>query len=136
KIQFRRALASVEAPGFSVTNAINGNIDKGGWTAATVPVRRNTEHRAVFECEEPIAGFEGGTRLKFTVYQKHSSGDGHTGELDKESKLDCHAFGRFRLSATTRPVPLTVDPLTPAQRKLLAVSVEQRTPEQKPQLFE
>jgi mono/diheme cytochrome c family protein len=136
KIQFRRALASVEAPGFSVTNAINGNIDKGGWTAATVPVRRNTEHRAVFECEEPIAGFEGGTRLKFTVYQKHSSGDGHTGELDKESKLDCHAFGRFRLSATTRPVPLTVDPLTPAQRKLLAVSVEQRTPEQKRQLFE
>ena len=135
KVTFRRALASLEAPGFSITNAFDGNTDKGGWTAAIVPIRRNAEDRAVFECVEPIAGFPGGTRLKFTVYQKHSSGDGHNGELDKESKLDCHAFGRFRISATTRHAPLAVDPLTLQQRQLLSISPEQRTPEQKRELF-
>ena len=34
--------------------------------------------------------------------------------------LDCHAFGRFRISATTQATSLKVDPLTPIQRKLLA----------------
>ena len=135
QVKFRRALASLEAPGFSITNAIDGNTEKGGWTAATIPLRRNTEQRAVFECAEPIAGFPGGTRLKFTVYQKHSSGDGHSGELDKESKLDCHTFGRFRLSATTNVAPLRVDPLTFEQRKLLSISLEKRTPQQQRELF-
>src|SRR5205814_5705321 len=102
QVKFRRALADLEAPGFSITNAIDGGTEKGGWTAATVPVRRNAEHRAVFECAEPIAGFPGGTRLHITIYQKHGSGDGHSGELDKETRLDCHTLGRFRLSATTQ----------------------------------
>jgi hypothetical protein len=86
KIKFRRAIADMEAPGFSVTNAIDGDTEKGGWTAATAPVRRNSEHRAVFETDEPIAGFPGGTVLKFTVYQKHSSGDGHRGK--RRCRLD------------------------------------------------
>ena len=128
-------MADVEAPGFSITNAIDGGTDKGGWTTSTAPVERNREHRAVFECAEPIAGFPGGTRLKFTLYQKHSSGDGHSGELDKESKLDCHAFGRFRLSATTHASPLTVDPLTKAQRQLLALSSDRRSKDQQRELF-
>jgi hypothetical protein len=135
KIKFRRAIADLEAPGFSVTNAIDGNTEKGGWTAATVPVRRNTEHRAVFECSEPFSGFKGGTRLEFTVYQKHSNGDGHNGVPDKESGLDSHAFGRFRISATTQPAPLQVDPLTTGQRKLLAIGSKDRTPEQARELF-
>jgi hypothetical protein len=101
-VKFRRAMADLEAAGFSITNAIDGDTEKGGWTAATVPVRRNAEHRAVFECAEPIAGFPGGTTLRFTLYQKHSSGDGHSGELDKDTKLDCHTLGRLRLSATTQ----------------------------------
>ncbi|MEW6304128.1 MAG: DUF1553 domain-containing protein [Verrucomicrobiota bacterium] len=136
KIKFRRAVASMEAPGFSITNAIDGNIEKGGWTSAIVPLRKNTEQRAVFECEEPIAGFPGGTRLQFTLYQKHSNGDGHSGAPDKESGLDCHTLGRFRLSATTNAAPLEVDPLTAAQRKLLSVDAGKRTPEQKRALFD
>ena len=194
QVKFRHALADMEAPGFSITNAIDGDTEKGGWTAAAVPVRRNTEHRAVFECAEPIAGFPGGTRLKFTIYQKHTSGDGHSGELDKESKLDCHTLGRFRLSATTQgagfppaaddapaaarrgqqdpsraqassgPAPassdlpaasreppadpggstalregsgfgLKVDPLTAGQRAILALSTQERSPEQALELF-
>jgi mono/diheme cytochrome c family protein len=136
KIVFRRALADMEAPGFSVTNAIDGNTEKGGWTAATVPVRRNSEHRAVFECAEPIRGFPGGTRLKLVVYQKHSNGDGHSGAIDTESKLDCHTFGRFRISATTDPAPLAVDPLTKEQRALLTRTGASRTVDEKRQLFD
>lgn len=132
KIKFRRAVANMEAPGFGVANAIDGNTEKGGWTAVTVPVRRNSEHRAVFECEEPIAGFPGGTALKFTAYQKHSNGDGHNGAPDKETGLDSHAFGRFRIGATTDSAPLKVDPLTPEQRKILAS--RGRTPEQQREL--
>jgi mono/diheme cytochrome c family protein len=136
KVVFRRVLADLEAPGFSVTNAIDGNTDKGGWTAVAVPVRRNSEHRAVFECGEPIKGFEGGTRIRFTIYQKHSSGDGHSGALDKESGLDSHAFGRFRISATAGTTPLTVDPLTKEQRGLLTRTGASRTSDEKRKLFE
>ncbi|HEY0551218.1 MAG TPA: DUF1549 and DUF1553 domain-containing protein, partial [Verrucomicrobiae bacterium] len=125
KIKFRRALADAEAPGFGVAKAIDGNAGKGGWTASTLPVLQNTEHRAVFECAEEIPQFPGGTRLQFTINQK----------FDNESGLDCHTFGRFRLSATTNAAPLKVDPFTPAQRKLLAIASDQRTAEQQRELF-
>src|SRR5436190_11725812 len=130
KIKFRRAIADTEAPGFSIATAIDGDTEKGGWSGANVPVRRNSEHRAVFEAAEPIAGFPSGTVLKFTFYQKHSNGDGHNGAPDKDTGLDCHTFGRFRISATTQSGPLKVDPLTQAQRNILAVASDQRTPEQ------
>ena len=135
QVKFQRALASLEAPGFSITNAIGTNTEKGGWTSSVAPVRRNDEQRAVFECAEPIEGFPGGTTMRVSIYQKHSSGDGHSGELDKETKLDCHAFGRFRLSATTKAAPLAVDPLTAKQRSLLAVPTAQRTSDQTRELF-
>ena len=34
QVKFRRALADLEASGFSITNAIDGDTEKGGWTAA------------------------------------------------------------------------------------------------------
>ena len=126
QIKFRRALASAEAPGFGITNVIDGNTDKGGWTASTLPVLKNADQRAVFECEEPLPGFSGGTRLQFTIYQKHET---------KDAGLDCHTFGRFRLSATTNAVPLKVNPLTPSQRKLLTIVAAERTKEQQRELF-
>ncbi|HKQ39694.1 MAG TPA: DUF1549 and DUF1553 domain-containing protein [Verrucomicrobiae bacterium] len=134
KLKFRGTIADMEAPGFPIAKAIDGDTEKGGWTAASVPVRRNSEHRAVFETEQPISGFPGGTVLKFTVYQKHSNGDGHNGAIDKDTGLDSHAFGRFRISATTQTTPLKVDPLTPAQRNILAIPASQRTPDQQRKL--
>ena len=134
-VKFRRAYASAEAPGFAVTNAIDGNTEKGGWTASAVPVERNQEARAVFECVEPIAGFEGGTRLKVTIHQKHSTGEGWQIIPDKDTGLDCHTFGRFRVSATTAPAPLAADPLTSIQRRLLARPAAQRSPEEQRELF-
>src|SRR5206468_4354247 len=74
QVKFLRALASREAPGFSITNAIDGDTEKGGWTASLAPVERNREQRAVFECAEPVTAFPGGTRLKFTVHQKAKDG--------------------------------------------------------------
>ncbi len=129
KITFRRALADAEAPGFGITNAIDGKTDKGGWMASTFPVLKNREHRAVFECADEIPRFPGGTRLQFTIYQKHGGGE------DKETGLDCHSFGRFRLSATTNRAPLKVDPFTFEQRKVLTVEPNLRTPEQQRELF-
>src|SRR2546423_4105151 len=52
KIKFRRAEADMEASGFSITNAIDGKTDKGGWTAAITPEHRNECHEAVFERSE------------------------------------------------------------------------------------
>src|SRR6185503_5364025 len=34
QIKFRRAVADAFAPGFNITNAIDGNVEKGGWTAS------------------------------------------------------------------------------------------------------
>ncbi len=130
KIKFRRALADQEAPGFSITNAIDGDTEKGGWTPAITPDRRNENHCAIFECSEPC-GFPGGTRLHLTIHQKSDYKDG----VDKETKLDCHMLGRLRLSATTNPGPLKVDPLSPEQRRLLAKPTQERSPEEKRQLF-
>jgi mono/diheme cytochrome c family protein len=135
QVKFLHAYASAEAPGFAVTNAIDGNTEKGGWTSSAVPVEHNEEARAVFECAEPIAGFPGGTRLKISVHQKHSTGEGWQIIPDKDTGLDCHTFGRFRVSATTAAARLQADPLTAAQRKLLAKPAAQRTPDERRELF-
>jgi len=131
KIKFRRALADQEAPGFSITNTIDGDTEKGGWTPAITPDRRNQNHTAIFECEEPF-GFAGGTRLWLTIHQKYDGKDG----VDKDTKLDSHMLGCLRLSATTETPALKVDPLSPELRSLLAVPLEKRSPAQKRELFD
>src|SRR5207247_9730159 len=85
KVKFRRALADMAAPGFSITNAIDGNADKGGWTPTTTPDHRNQNHCAIFECEEPL-GFPGGTRLLITIHQKFDYEETPNGS--KQHKLD------------------------------------------------
>src|SRR6185503_19117635 len=125
RLRFRRALADAEAAGFAVTNAIDGDTGKGGWSNDFGPSRRHHERRAVFECAEPFAGFPGGTKLVFTLYMRGL----------KDTKLDGATIGRIRLSATTQEGPLAVDPLTAPQRKLLAIPAAERSPEQTRELF-
>ncbi len=124
KVSFRRALADLEAPGFGVTNAIDGDTKKGGWTPTLTPERRNENHCAMFECAEPV-GFPGGTHLQITLHETSGS----------ETNLDCHLLGCLRLSVTTNPVPLALNPLAPDQRRWLAVPSEQRSPDQRRELF-
>ncbi|HTL16910.1 MAG TPA: DUF1549 and DUF1553 domain-containing protein, partial [Patescibacteria group bacterium] len=133
KIKFRRALADMEAPGFAVTNAIDGNTEKGGWTPTATPQHRNENHYAIFESSEPVT-LNGDSRLLITLHQMFNGDDKNKG-LDTDSKLDCHLLGCLRLSATTDPLPSSVDLLAPAQQNLLAIPAEQRTPEQKRELF-
>jgi hypothetical protein len=124
-VKFRRALADAEAPGFSITNAIDGNTNKGGWCPAVTPDHRNQPHYAVFECTEPV-GFPGGTLLQFTLNQND----------DDESKLDNHMIGCLRLSAITDAGPFAVDPLSAAQRAIVAIPPGKRSPEQVRELFD
>jgi hypothetical protein len=124
KVKFRRAVADAEAPGFAVTNAIDGNTDKGGWCPAATPERRNQNHSAIFECESPI-GFPGGTRLLINIHES----------FDDQTKLDCHMLGCFRISATSDGGPLNQDPLSPAERQWLATPTALRSPEQNLALF-
>ena len=122
-VKFSRAVADMEAPRFSVTNAIDGVKDKGGWCPATTPDARNENHVAVFETKEPV-GFPGGTKFFITL---HESAGGDSG-------LDGHVVGCFRLSATTNS-NLKADPLSASERKILATPPEKRTKEQTLALF-
>lgn len=125
RVKFSRALADAEAAGFGVTNAIDGETSKGGWANGFGPGRQNQERRAVFECAEPLQGFPGGTKLVFTLYMRGL----------KDTKLDCATIGRIRLSATTSEGPLAVDPLSAAQRELVAIPAAKRSPDQTRELF-
>src|ERR1051326_3801470 len=124
KIKFRRAEADQEAPGFGITNAIDGKTNKVGWIPTLTVQHRNQPHRAVFECDEPF-GFPGGTRMEIVLNQTK----------EEESKLESFMIGCLRLSVTTNSGPLKVDTLTPEQRKALATPEDERTAEQKLALF-
>lgn len=123
EIHFRRAIADQETPGWSAAAMIDGNKDSGGWAIDFSAGRRNEERRAVFEADRPF-GFSGGTRLLITLWQK-----------PKESPLSNQILGRFRLSYTTKAGPLEVDPLSERQRRILDVPPEQRTQDQRRELF-
>ena len=125
KIKFRRAEASLEAPGFGVDKAIDGTTDKGGWTSATTPEHRNEYQQAVFECDEPF-GFPEGTSMLITIHET----------MDQQSKLPAHMLGCFRLSVTTASGPLKADRLSSAQHQLLDQPIERLSPARTLTLFE
>lgn len=127
KIEFWRAEADMEAPGFSITNAIDGKADKGGWTPTLTVDHRNEKHQAVFECKEAF-GFPGGTRMEIVINQ--------TKDKDDQSKLEAFMIGCLRLSITTNDETLKADKLTAEQRQLLAIPSDKRTTDQKLTLFD
>ena len=127
KIEFWRAEADQEAPGFGISKAIDGKTEKGGWTPTLTVEHRNEPHRAIFECREPF-GFPGGTRMEIVINQ--------TKDKDDEAKLESFMLGCLRLSVTTNDETIKVDPLTPEQRKALAIAPDKRTAAEKLKLFE
>ena len=131
KIKFVRAIASAEATGFAVTNAIDGITDKGGWSPSVTPDHRNRNHETVFVCSEPF-GFPGGTRLLIELQQKFSKEKDAEG--DKDSGLSNHTLACARVSVTTNSAP-GINPLLPGQRKFLAIAPEKRTARQTAELF-
>src|SRR5436853_34075 len=126
-------MADMEASGFSITNTVDGETNKGGWTPTITPDHRNENHVAVFECAEPF-GFAGGTGVHIVIQQKIEKEK--DSKVDKDTKLEAHMLGCFRLSTTTNPGPFSADTLSPDQRIALSIPAEKRSAEQKLALFE
>ena len=91
------------------------------WGIDAGPGRRNTDHVAVFQCDQP-AGLAGGTVLDFRVIQRHGGpiNDAHMN----------YNLGRFRISVTTNAGPIVADSVPKRVRDILALPRERRSPHQ------
>jgi hypothetical protein len=84
-----------------VAFAIDGK-EETAWGIDAGSGRRNQPRKAVFECSTNV-GFPGGTIFLFKLAQEH--GGWNSDDLMNNN------LGRFRLSATTDPMPIVADPL-------------------------
>ncbi|MGV3772882.1 MAG: DUF1553 domain-containing protein [Verrucomicrobiales bacterium] len=104
--------------GFEPSKAIDGD-PKTGWAIAAGPALSNQDRKIVFELKEPV-GFEGGTLLSFSIFQKHGG---------------AHTLGRFRLSASTSAHPVKADPLPSKVRAIISKPLKERTPQEDRAVF-
>jgi len=110
----------------SIKLAIDGN-PKTSWSIDAGPGLRNQDRRAVFTPQSPVAGYDGGTLLKFSLEQKEFGGGA-------AERFESPNIGRFRISLTTAPQP-RADPLPPNVRRILSIPAGQRTAEQRREVF-
>ena len=97
-----------------IAHAIDGK-EKTAWG---IYPQVGKAHVAFFELKEPIP-HEGGVTLTFVLEQLHGGG---------------HLIGRPRLSVTTAPLPVRVNPFPDNITKILATPATQRTDEQQTEL--
>jgi len=121
QIPLQNATADFEQPGFPASDAVNDKADaKHGWAIDAGPGRINQDRKAVFETKQNVHLVEGSTLL-FTLKQSFGS---------------THTLGRFRLSATSQAEhPIQADPLSTRLREIVNLPAEQRTPQQRRELF-
>lgn len=108
--------ADFSQEGWPVAAAIDGN-DGTGWG---IHPQANQPHAAVFETKTDV-GFEGGTLLSIAISQQFGDGT--------------HSIGRFRLAVTRSPRPFRLGQVPEDLAIVLAVPIEQRTPEQQEVAF-
>ena len=120
------ASADFAAPANPISHAIDGN-DKTSWSTDAGPGLRHQDRRAVFALRAPLAGYEGGTQLKFSLSQKEFGGSA-------AERFEAPNIGRFRISVTTAPDP-KADPLPTRVRRLLAIPAAERTEAQRREIF-
>ena len=125
-LKFGAATADFAPAANPVSFAIDGDL-KTSWSTEAGAGLRNQDRRAVFALATPLAGFEQGTLLRFSLSQKEY-------EVGRTQQLEAPNIGRFRLSVTTQPHP-QADPLPTNVRRLLAIPVAQRTAEQQREVF-
>ncbi len=114
-VPLQNARADYSQGSYEVTGAIDGNIGSG-WAVAE---QFGRDHVAVFETRED-AGLSGGTRLVVTLDQQFGGQ---------------HTIGRFRLSLTTSPRPLSLkEDLPKAIAEILAAPADKRTDAQRAEL--
>jgi hypothetical protein len=111
-VTLKNASSTFDQPEYEVAKAIDVK-SKSGWA---VGGETGKAHAAVFETVKPVGDAEG-TVLTITLGQAYGSG---------------HALGRFRLSATTAPLPVREVPHR--IRAILAVAPAQRTEAQRSDL--
>jgi mono/diheme cytochrome c family protein len=110
----------------SIKLAIDGN-PKTSWSIDAGPGLRNQDRRAVFTPQSPVAGYDGGTLLKFSLEQKEFGGGA-------AERFESPNIGRFRISITTAPQP-KADPLPPNVRRILSIPAGRRAAEQQREVF-
>jgi mono/diheme cytochrome c family protein len=107
QVSFARATADWEQLYYRAEHAVDRN-PKTGWA---IGPRFGEPHHLIAEIKEPV-GFAGGTRLKFRF--EHYHGNSHT-------------IGRMRLSLSSAPDALRIDPMPLQVAEVLAVPAAQRT---------
>jgi hypothetical protein len=107
-----RAQATFSQDTFGVANAIDNNPGTG-WALSP---QTGKPHTAVFEFKTPVS-FPQGALLHVSLLQQYP---------DKQ-----HTIGKFRLSVTTAPAPLSLSGPPEAIVKALHTEPGKRTPEQK-----
>ncbi len=113
-VALQKASADYSQEDWPVAGAIDGDA-RTGWA---ISPQFGKAHLAVFETRQDI-GHDGGTLLFFTLEQSFGSQ---------------HTIGKFRLSATTAPRPVSAGGLPEPIVKLLRITAEQRTLAQKEEL--
>lgn len=106
RVEFARAMADAEAKHWEASKTIDGETTRGGWANAFTAGRRNQSRRLVLQARNPV-GSKQGLRYLITIHSKA-----------QQTGLPNQALGRFRISYTTAPGTLSVDPFTEAQREL------------------
>ncbi|MBW3539711.1 MAG: DUF1549 domain-containing protein [Planctomycetes bacterium] len=121
KVGLGNAKADFSQQGYDVATAIDGKRGGTGNGWASVP-ETGKDHVAVFELKTPEeVPHDAGTVLTFKLDQQYSDGK--------------HSLGKFRLSITTDPKPLSFG--IPADLKeILVVEAAQRSDEQKAKLLD
>ena len=114
EVKLQNASADYSESGYEVSKVVDGNTDaKNGWSIGD---RTGLVHAASFELEgKPFD--ESGSLLIFTLVQKYGTN---------------HTIGRFRIAATTQPLPVREQPQ--GIKDILAAKPEERTGEQRDEL--
>ncbi len=118
KVELQNGKASYNQQGFNIAQAIDGNPNAAqGWAVANaIPA---VTHWATFEAKQP-AGFEEGTIIKIVITQQHTAAK--------------HLLGRFRISATTKALPIPLS-LPESYRVIAATPEAERTDAQKTEIL-
>ncbi|NUQ63727.1 MAG: DUF1549 domain-containing protein, partial [Pirellulales bacterium] len=117
-ITLQNAQADFSQNGYEVASAIDGQKapQNNGW--ATVP-KIGEDRTAVFEIKDDAVSGPGTLTLS----------------LDQEYADGMHTLGRFRISVTASPRPVTLDGLPKNIADILAVAADKRTDAQKAELL-
>ncbi|WP_425619429.1 DUF1549 and DUF1553 domain-containing protein [Anatilimnocola sp. NA78] len=114
-VVLQNATADFSQASWAVVGAIDGN-EATGWA---VSPSFGQDHVAIFETKANT-GSEGGTILSFSLSQQYMDGQ--------------HLLGKFRLSVTNSPRPISGGKLPDAIAAIIATPKDKRTAEQNSQL--